>query len=64
MASEDLKTRKETHYFVSLFDQILTMVKVGFDMPGIMELRETLRAAAAKLESGGVSPNIIDRPHG
>jgi hypothetical protein len=53
--------RNETHYFVALFDLILTMVGVGFDMPGIIELRETLKSAAAKLESVGIAPTDADR---
>ena len=44
--------RNETHYFVALFDLIL---------PGIIELRETLKSAAAKLESVGIAPTDADR---
>src|SRR5258708_15722376 len=42
--------RIEAHYFVALFDLVLTMSGVGFDQPGIPEIRESQRSAAAKLD--------------
>ena len=48
--------RKETHYCVALFDLILTIGGVGFDEPGILEIREAQKAAAAKLERLGTEP--------
>lgn len=53
--------RKEEAYFVELFGLIITMSQVGFDKPGILEIRESLKAAALKLEtlgSGGTDHSL------
>ena len=45
--------RQEQEYFVRLFELILTASGIGFDSPGILEGRESLKAAAENLKQIG-----------